>query len=70
MKKYIVLFLLFTAMGCTNKQTSDFKLKIKSNTFVTTFDVIVIDSCEYIKGYRSLSHKGNCNNPFHLKNND
>lgn len=35
--------------------------------------VVVIDSCEYLSmrpgaDFGLLTHKGNCNNPFHLKN--
>ena len=25
-----------------------------------SYDVIVIDSCEYVKGFNRLAHKGNC----------
>ena len=55
MKKILLLFLIVTFNSCTTN-------KIK-----------VIDGCQYIQtismdGSESLAHKGNCNNPFHLKN--
>lgn len=51
MKKIILLALTAVMMvGCENPPEKT----------IGGWDVIVIDSCEYIRGYYKLAHKGNC----------
>jgi len=62
---FILVLLSIIAMGCEEKH--------KQRYTTDGFDVVVIDSCEYleIKNYNSngyhysVTHKGNCNNPIH-----
>jgi hypothetical protein len=54
MKK--ILFILATVLLCSCEKTTT----VYSNKSNLPWDVVEIDSCEYIKdGYR-LAHKGNC----------
>ncbi|MBL4585861.1 MAG: hypothetical protein JKX84_02200 [Flavobacteriales bacterium] len=48
---------------------------LPSDTVRQEFELIVIDSCQYVllkeqqgtnRGYGYMAHKGNCNNPIHL----
>lgn len=56
--KKIILLALATLMvvGC-NEQDSDGSYDTSRSI---NFETIVIDSCEYIRGYLILAHKGNC----------
>lgn len=76
MKKYISNFLLITvfsfvvvfmcAYGCTNPSNSEIVINSRSAfSGETSVRVITIDECEYLSGYRILTHKGNCINTFH-----
>lgn len=60
MKKLILLLALaFVVCGC-NKPTNNIEAPVGSNPFTSTFQTIIIDSCEYIIGSYKLAHKGNC----------
>jgi len=47
---------------------------VKGPFFTETLDIIIMDGCEYIYGNIGsnggyvLCHKGNCNNPIHIYN--
>ncbi len=57
MKKIILLALAALMItGCD--QNSNYKVDTKKDGHL--YSVIEIDSCEYIKGYSRLAHKGNC----------
>ena len=57
MKKIILLVLTVLMMaGCD--WNSDYEVNTKKDGFL--YGVIVIDSCEYIRGTYRLAHKGNC----------
>lgn len=57
MKKIILLALTALMMvGCDYNSNSN----IDTETEGTLYGTIIIDSCEYIKGYHRLAHKGNC----------
>lgn len=72
--KKIILFTLAVGMiaGCTEPTVT----KQITQTIISTGDkpleIIEIDSCEYLVSCydrsRSLTHKGNCKNPIHKKN--
>ena len=56
-KKIILLALVaFIVVGCD--WNSDYEVNTKKDGFL--YGVIVIDSCEYIRGTHRLAHKGNC----------
>ena len=40
--------------------TENLEAPYGGNTGTTVFQTILIDSCEYIRGYDRLAHKGNC----------
>ena len=57
MKKNILLALTALMMvGCD--WNSDYEVNTKKDGIL--YGVIVIDSCEYIRGSSRLAHKGNC----------
>ena len=57
MKKIILLALTALMMaGCYDNSNRNIDTKTKGSIYRT----IMIDSCEYIKGYYRLAHKGNC----------
>jgi uncharacterized protein YcfL len=57
MKKIILLaFVTLMMVGC-DYQNPDGSYDTSKSLMTQT---IVIDSCEYIKGYYTLAHKGNC----------
>lgn len=63
MKKLILLYITIVFTNCEQKYTIQNKNQAVSVN--TTFQIIIIDSCEYIayRFYRSnglLTHKGNC----------
>ena len=68
MKKLLILSLLFCMLCSCANETDSSKTKYKPTdknydvigTDGKTYYVIVIDSCEYFKGYYILAHKGNC----------
>lgn len=58
MKRNLILLALTTLMvvGCDErKQDGSFDTSRSIN-----YETIVIDSCEYIRGYHRLAHKGKC----------
>jgi len=68
-KKIIILFLLSFLLSSCNfneNKNSSFKLKNNDNDITfTNYEIIVIDSCEYILyqstyNYKEITHKGNC----------
>ncbi len=58
MKRNLILLALTTLMvvGC-DEQNPDGSFDTSRSL---TYETIVIDSCEYIRGYHRLAHKGNC----------
>ena len=57
MKKIILLvFVTLMMVGCEYRNPDGSYDSSKS----LSFETVVIDSCEYIRGYYSLAHKGNC----------
>ena len=56
--KKIILLALTTLMvvGC-GEQKPDGSFDISR---IINYETIVIDSCEYIRGYSRIAHKGNC----------
>ena len=58
MKKLLILSLLFCMLCfCANETDKNYKA---IGTDAQNYVIIVIDSCEYVKGYYRLAHKGNC----------
>lgn len=56
MKKILFIITLIVITGCSNKNPDG-----SYNTSTAFFlETVVIDSCEYIRGYYRLAHKGNC----------
>ena len=68
MKKLLILSLLFSILCSCANETDNSKTKYKSTdknykaigTDGRPYDVIVIDSCEYVTSFYKLAHKGNC----------
>jgi hypothetical protein len=62
MEKLILLALTALMMvGCNMKQTTEnIEAPFGGDITNTKYQTILIDSCEYITGTRSLAHKGNC----------
>ena len=57
MKKFILLALAALVMvGCDYNSNSNIDTKTEGIIYGT----VIIDSCEYIRGYYRLAHKGNC----------
>ena len=56
MKKLILALTALMMVGCDGQDPDGSYNTSKSLYFGT----IVIDSCEYVKGYNKLAHKGNC----------
>lgn len=52
----VVAMLLFLVIGFMNtiKDCDDMRKPL------IDYHTVVIDSCEYIKGFNTLTHKGNC----------
>ena len=60
MKKLIFLMFLLS-MLCVSCETKPREtIYIRYGNYYYGFDVIVIDSCEYLLGTDVLTHKGNC----------
>lgn len=57
MKKIILLAITALMMVGCDVQNPDGSYDTSKSLILKT---IVIDSCEYIKGYNILAHKGNC----------
>ncbi len=61
MKKVLLLALLATLLtGCAERNEDGSYHAPKGDASSTEYHTIIIDSCEYIKGYHRLAHKGNC----------
>jgi hypothetical protein len=71
MKKLTILFIAVSIgmVGCGDKPEGEREEK-------SGYNILIIDSCEYIEvshslgtqyAYYSLTHKGNCSNPIHQK---
>ena len=57
MKKLLLLALLTTMMvGCKDEKGRNYATDEKDYTY----EVLVIDSCEYFRSTYILAHKGNC----------
>lgn len=75
-KLFFALTLLYAGLSCESNQIAN-RPNFSMSTVVAnyhgdecTFDVIQIDSCEYLMhnvGYNTgvMTHKGNCKNPVH-----
>ena len=71
---YKLLFLLLL-IGCSNAEQNPPEVKTTAKFY--EYEVIVIDSCEYLVYGRNdehyhvnthtITHKGNCKNPTHRK---
>lgn len=58
MKKLLFLVLLAMIMvGCEEAKNPDGSINAKRSI---DFNIIRVDSCEYIKYYKGIAHKGNC----------
>lgn len=57
MKKIILLALTTLMVAGCDYQNPDGSYDTSKSLMIQT---VVIDSCEYIKGYYTLAHKGNC----------
>ena len=58
MKKIILLALTaLMIVGCHDYNSNR---NIDTNTEGIIYGTIIIDSCEYIRAYERLAHKGNC----------
>lgn len=57
MKKIIILVLTALMMVGCDYQNPDGSYDTSKSL---TMETVVIDSCEYIKAYHRLAHKGNC----------
>lgn len=53
--------------GCddNNRPTAKYE---KTGTGYDTYDIIVIDGCQYVMMWRRMAHKGNCTNLIHKYN--
>ena len=68
MKKLLILSLLFSILCSCANETDNSKTKYKPidknykaiGTDALPYDIIGIDSCEYVTGYNKLAHKGKC----------
>ena len=60
MKKIVLLALTALMVAGCFDYNSNPNRNIDTKTEGVVFGTIIIDSCEYIKGYRRLAHKGNC----------
>lgn len=67
--RYFLLILVVLIVSCNDKMSGK-RLKAARPSY--DYQVVVIDSCEYIEldlltSYHvyTLTHKGNCNNPIH-----
>jgi hypothetical protein len=78
-KLFLTLILLLTVYGCSEPKPEPTWPKSEGPTLKNgyiEYEVVTIDSCEYILGHDKgfynggffLTHKGNCKNPIHLKN--
>lgn len=59
MKKIILLLMVITSIIACNEHHPDGSYKT-SNRLDATYNLIKIDSCEYINTSFRLAHKGNC----------
>ena len=66
MSKVCFYILLVAFTSCTTEVvvTEQEKQKEKEKEY----EVIMLDGCEYYKGWRKMAHKGNCKNPIHKCN--
>lgn len=60
MKK--LMFLMFLAsMLCASCESKDrYIIYSKKDIYTYSFDIVIIDSCEYLLNRDMLAHKGNC----------
>ena len=57
MRKIILLAATILLMtGCDNEETT----QIYTTNDGVVYERVIIDSCEYVHGFRRLAHKGNC----------
>lgn len=62
---YCLVMFIFTVNGCGSSQIEPQNeyARITGNSPETyTWEVKIYDSCEYVTGYHSIAHKGNCKN--------
>lgn len=64
MKKLIFLILL-ASMLCASCELKDrymnrYMIYSKKDIYTYSFDIVIIDSCEYLLNRDMLAHKGNC----------
>ena len=60
----IIILIITYAFYHTDDTASNEKEVVATSEVYRDYEVIIIDSCEYIRGYRTLdyrlAHKGNC----------
>jgi hypothetical protein len=66
MKNFIFYSSLLICVSCTRGN------ELKNENVFKNYEIIKIDGCEYIQygsshGYLHVTHKGNCDNPIHKK---
>ena len=65
----LILFISLSFASCVTSPTSN---QQSGTEFIGNYQIVEIDSCQYIYKYlgvdqgRLLTHKGNCSNPVHL----
>jgi hypothetical protein len=64
MKKFLFLLaVLSTLLVACNPQQSNI-IPAEGNDG-NNYGIVVIDECQYVRGFESLAHKGNCTNLVH-----
>ena len=61
MKK--ILLVILASLLLASCVEHDHKVHAQDSTY--SFDVVEVDECEYLVGFRHLAHKGDCSNPIH-----
>ena len=73
MKKLSIAIMLLTLASCEEPNVETSKTNHLIGTFGHELDVVKIEGCEYFFADYDRSalftHKGNCTNPIHYKNN-
>jgi uncharacterized protein YcfL len=59
-KKLVLLSLTaLIIVGC-NQSTENREAPLGGNILTTSYQTVIVDSCEYILGASKIAHKGNC----------
>ena len=72
MKKLLITVMLITLASC-EQEIENSKQTSTSFGHITPLQIVEVDNCQYLYGdwgYETVfTHKGNCTNPIHYKNN-